>query len=135
MVECIFKRKPSDNNVVFFNRPPQPVAEPIAVSSCPGTELKRIFSRELGVKSCAACRGLARQMNNWGVAGCKDNRAYIVGELTKRMNDLGIVERVTIAAKAMTSGLAFKLDLADVTGSLVDEAIRRAEQSETEEQK
>lgn len=133
-VENIFKRKPAAEIHFAFN---QPLPEPVAVygprqylpsKARPGSELKAIF-KALGISACVACKLLAKQMNRWGVDGCRDNRDYIIEQLTKRMDELGMGERLVIAARGVATGLAFKLDLADVVGSLVDEAIRRAEQA------
>jgi hypothetical protein len=54
------------------------------------------------------------QMNRWGPAGCREHRAEIVAHLVKQ-------------SKAKSTELPFGLDLADLLGELVDEAIKRAE--------
>ncbi len=79
------------------------------------------------------CRELRGKMNQWGAAGCREHRAEIVEHLRKAYKGTSAVELLTAAAKAVTSGLAFKLNPLDPFGSLVDEAIRRAEASSLSE--
>lgn len=60
-------------------------------------------------------------MDRLGVAGCKANRAELVDRLRK------LYDEEEVAAALSRQWVGFPIDRADVFGSLVDEAIRRAE--------
>lgn len=80
---------------------------------------------ELGVKfNCKACAELAAKMQQWGLAGCREHRAEIAKEINSR---IGEVSWATIALAAAKAVMKFPIDLRDPVGSMVDEAIRRAE--------
>lgn len=64
--------------------------------------------------SGCGCGPMQADMNIWGPSGCRDRRAEIVAHLVKK-------------SKAESTELPFGLDLADLLGELVDEAIRLAE--------
>lgn len=106
-------------------------AQPPAPGYGPGTELKAIIAT-LGINPSPSCdcNGKALQMDRWGVQKCKDNRETIIGWLRDGQTKWGWREKLTAAAKAVTSGLAFKLNPLDPFPSLIDEAIRRAEATE-----
>lgn len=74
------------------------------------------------------CRDMMRKMDAWGPAGCKEHRGEIVMHVQEQMGNRSWREKLTAAAKATASGLAFQLNPMDIPGSLVDEAIRRVEQ-------
>lgn len=97
----------------------------------PGTELTKML-RGLGVNPAAGCdcKAKARKMDEWGIEGCKANRDLIVGWMREGVGRWGWSDRLKAAAMAVTSGLAFKLDVLDPFPSLIDEAIRRAEEQE-----
>jgi hypothetical protein len=88
--------------------------------------------RGLGVNPAAGCdcKAKARKMDEWGIEGCKANRDMIVGWMREGVGRWGWSDRLKAAAMAVTSGLAFKLDVLDPFPSLIDEAIRRAEEQE-----
>ena len=50
----------------------------------PGTELLKIYE-DAGVPHCDACALLARQMNSWGVDGCRKEINYIVEDMLPRV--------------------------------------------------
>lgn len=75
------------------------------------------------------CREMARKMNGWGVDGCREHRAEIVEHLKAAYKETSWADFAAASAKAIASGLAFKLNPLDPFGSLVDEAIRLAEVS------
>lgn len=52
----------------------------------PGTELLRIYEAA-GVPSCDACKELAQDMNNWGVAGCRERLEEIVADILPRAKE------------------------------------------------
>lgn len=72
----------------------------------------------------------ALKMNRWGTAGCRERREEIVTHLQKQAEKFGWTGLLYVAARTIGSGLAFRLSLIDPIGSLVDEAIRRAEAKE-----
>jgi hypothetical protein len=100
----------------------------------PGTELKRIFS-DLGINSSpdCACNAKANEMDIWGVQKCRENVDNIVQWLRENQEKYTWKDRIAAAAKAVTTGLAFKLNILDPFPSLVAEAIARAEAKEQEE--
>lgn len=51
-----------------------------------GTELAIRFFR-MGVPSCQACQDLARRMNAWGVAGCREHLDEIVADMLPRFRE------------------------------------------------
>lgn len=94
----------------------------------PGTELKTMLA-SVGIQPGAncPCREMMRKMNRWGVAGCREHRGEIVMHIQQQMQGRSWRDKLAAAAKAAANGLAFQLDPRDIPGSLVDEAIRRAE--------
>ncbi len=108
-------------------------AEPIhlwAPGFGPGTELKKILE-SLGIEPgpTCDCRARADQMDAWGVSGCRANRDTIIGWMREGQGRWGWKDKLSAAAKAVQIGLAFKLNPLDPFPSLVDEAIRRAEEA------
>jgi len=117
----------------------------------PGTEMIPLVHELTGIepKPTCTCKDLALQMDLWGVDGSRERREMIAkkirdnaakwgwgklseeqvaaGEEAERMS---LLQKASIMAKAVTSGLAFRLNPLDQFGSLVDEAIRRAEAKE-----
>lgn len=93
----------------------------------PGSKLKELLA-ELGIKNFAGC-GCAsrmRQMNRWGVVGCRENFAAIRGWIAEAQAKAGWSATLTAATRATTSGLALQIDPLDIPGSLVRIAINRA---------
>ena len=91
----------------------------------PGTELKAILET-LGIEAgpTCDCRARANQMDLWGVDGCREHREQILAWMREGQARWGWKEKLAAAAKAVQSGLAFKLNPLDPFPSLVDEAIR-----------
>jgi hypothetical protein len=88
----------------------------------PGRELLDLFA-ELGIKprkECG-CKAYARQMNQWGVAGCRDRRGEIVAHLQSQADKFGLGEWAAAGWQAVVKGLPLTL------AGLVDLAIDRAE--------
>lgn len=102
--------------------PPRPAAGP-------GAELAALL-HSLGLAACLTCQARARQMDAWGTAGCRARRAEIAGWLRAAAAGMSGAAQAWAALRAAASGLAWRLDPADVYGSLVDEACRRAEVKE-----
>ncbi len=109
--------------------PPAKGSKPLPTSG-PGSELKALLG-EFGITatSSCGCNAFAAQMDRWGVDGTRTHRAKVVAWLDQRRarTSLGPKLRAWLAgaANAVTGG--FVPDPNDVSGSLVDEAIRRAE--------
>jgi hypothetical protein len=85
----------------------------------------------LAVRHSATCDCLAwaERMNAWGPPGCRLARAEIVAHMRASAKNYGWGDLAIAAAKAMTTGLAWRINPLDIYGSLLDEAIRRAEKS------
>jgi glycosyltransferase involved in cell wall biosynthesis len=66
-------------------------------------------------------------MDAWGTDGCRQRRNEIAAEMRENAKTVSWFQKVRAAALAVKAGLAWSLNPADVFGSLVDEAIRRAE--------
>ena len=72
----------------------------------PGTELKKLFSRWLGVKATpnCSCNAHALEMDGWGPDACEQNMSTILGWLQEQAKGRGIpffrypVERVVLLA-------------------------------------
>lgn len=94
----------------------------------PGTELKALLAA-LGVeeKPNCDCNAKALQMDLWGLAGCRAHFDEIVGWMREGQGRWGWQEKIAIAAKAVATGLAFKVNWSDPFPGLIEEAIRRAE--------
>ncbi len=100
----------------------------------PGTELKAAL-KSLGIEPTASCdcNSKAEQMDRWGVEGCRERREQIIGWLREGSDRWGWSAKLGSAAKAVLSGLAFKLNPLDPYPGLVDECIRRAAKQEAKE--
>lgn len=106
--------------------PPARKVSPVPARKGPGAHLKAILAG-LGLKPAkdCGCDKRAAEMDAWGPAGCREHRAEIVAWLDEQRAKASWSEKLVAAAKAMTAGLP--INLLDPMGSLVDEAIRRAE--------
>jgi hypothetical protein len=94
----------------------------------PGTELKALLA-SLGLRAGGcSCDRHAEMMDRNGAAWCRANRETVAGWLRGEANKRGWLARLGAAARAVATGLAFTLDPLDPFGSLVDEAVRRAEE-------
>lgn len=116
---------------VIGRQPADYPAEPITLwgpGHGPGTELKAMLA-EMGVQPNASCDCLAKaeRMDVWGVAECRRRRDEIVGWIREGQTKWGWQDKIKAAGRGLLNGLAFRLRLSDPVGSLVDEAIRRAE--------
>ena len=91
----------------------------------PGTELHDLLE-SLGITdySGCQCRKRMREMNAWGVAGCREHRAEIITWLKEAAAERGWGAKfdAALALCKQPWWTAF-----DRYGSIVDEAIRRAE--------
>ncbi len=106
--------------------------KPTAPDKGVGTTLESLL-KSIGIDSDkeavggCQCKAMLRRMNAWGVGGCKWNRAEIVAHLDREWKARGWLVSIGAGLRAIVNGLAFRLDLGDLMGSLVDEAIRRHE--------
>lgn len=102
-------------------------AAPPVVQLRPGGALT-ILLHSLGINpGDCGCKSMAAKMNAWGVDGCRQNREKIVKHLKQEAKKRDWPCIIAAAAKAVTSGLALRINPLDPFGSLIDEAIRRAE--------
>jgi len=96
----------------------------------PGEEIGAILA-SLGAKEKSGCGGCAnkrRQMNVWGVKGCRAHYWEIVGWFRDGQANFSTVDKVKAAAWAAVNGLAWKIESwDDPFPSLVTLAIDRAE--------
>ena len=111
---------------------PEPRTPPPCRLGKTGDELAALL-KSLGINPgwcTTGCHNFAKQMNQWGVEGCRARRAEIVQRLEEQQRAAGWSVTAKAAAMAMVNGIAFRIDLADPLGWLVDEAIRLAEAAE-----
>lgn len=96
----------------------------------PGTELVDLLSNAMGAKpkKGCSCKARATAMDRWGVAGCREHRAEIIGWLEEEKSGFGVAGLLTAGIKAAWNGLPLTV------GGLVDEAIRRAEEKQPKPQ-
>ena len=98
----------------------------------PGAWLMRLLAL-LGAKpddaTACGCVAMAKKMDAWGPSGCREHRPEIVTHLQKSYSRLNWSDVGMFARRAIACGLAWKINPLDICGSLVDEAIRLAEQS------
>lgn len=108
---------------------PQTQFTPAGPVAGPGTELKLLLDT-LGVRprEGCACKSRMTQMNQWGVAGCEQNRDEIIRWLKDEAGKTRGWEKVKAAARAVVHGIL--LDPLNVEGSLLDYAVHRARKKE-----
>jgi hypothetical protein len=98
-----------------------------------GSHLWRLLA-ELGISHDSGCSCLqwAEMLNGWGVAGSRLARDEIADHLKQEAKKLGWKKLILKSAKAAIEhpNILGWIDLTDVYGSIVDEAVRRAEQGE-----
>lgn len=94
----------------------------------PGSQLWRLLE-ELGIEHQSDCQCLshAEQMNAWGLSGCREHRDEIVAWMRQGQDRFGWQPKLMAAARAVATGLAFRLNPFDLFPDILDEAIRRAE--------
>lgn len=93
-----------------------------------GAELHKLLDR-IGVPlpTDCGCVDFARQMNEWGAAGCRKRRSEIVQRLRERRGAEPWHVLAAITTRALLSPVGWQVDVLDPLGSLVDLAIRNAE--------
>lgn len=100
---------------------------PLPESRGVGAQLWRL-AKSLGIsfRSVAACLPLRKELDRLHPAACRRERTRLVAQLGAHAAEHWIAPEETAAA-ALARGLPWRLDLRDLYGSLLDEAIRRAE--------
>jgi len=95
----------------------------------PGTELKKLFG-SLGVKEYAGCNceRTRKQMDLWGVVGCREHFSLIREWLVEAQAKAGWFDKILAMGNAVASGIV--IDPLDIAGSLIRLAIARAEVSQ-----
>jgi hypothetical protein len=102
-----------------------------------GTEMKKMLN-SIGIypTPTCTCTKMAKDMDEWGPEICKTKKPEILAAVRENYDKWGWREKLNIfvaSGKAVMTGLAFKLNPLDPIGSLIDEAIRRAEENLEEE--
>lgn len=97
----------------------------------PGTELKKMNS-ELGINPAenCSCNRLAAEMDWLGVEGCRRQRMMIIQGLKENSVKYKWTDLMMAGIRSATCSFVTKINPLDIFGSMVDEAIRRAEQNE-----
>lgn len=101
----------------------------------PGTEMFEML-KEIGVteRPNCSCKATALQMDRWGVAGCREeaNLQSILDQVNRNAEQWSWAEKMQIAGGAALDvknwKLAWRLNPLDLNRSLIEEAIRRAEE-------
>jgi hypothetical protein len=127
-------------------RPESPIV-PWPIGYGPGTELKAMLE-SVGIVAPPACdcNAFMKQMDVWGIDGCREQFDAIVERLRKKSDDWGwtkvftdksketeenhqltMAEKIKIGIKTFTTGLAWKVNWLDPYPGLAEEAIARAE--------
>ena len=115
-------------------RPDSPVI-PWPPGFGPGTEMFHLLE-SIGVteRPGCSCKAVALQMDYWGVEGCRlpDRYEWILQNVKANAEKWTWAEKLRIAASAATTSagwkLAWKINPLKLEESLIDEAIRRAEE-------
>jgi hypothetical protein len=109
-----------------------PIPAPPPPPEGPGTEIETINREYFGIEPNEACdcKGKVRQMNAWGVAGCRQNYWTIVGWMKDNAKHYGWADKIGAMAGAVTAGIAFRIKWTDPWPGIVTEAINRAEAKE-----
>lgn len=91
----------------------------------PGRQLRRLLAENeiVGEDSCG-CAVKAKQMDIWEVDGCKERRGEIIDWLRESASTKGWAEKIAAGVKLLGQSWFNPLDS---YGSIVDEAIKRAE--------
>lgn len=93
-----------------------------------GSQLWRLLS-SLGIEHREDCECLtwAERMNAWGPEGCREARQEIATHMRDSAKSYGWGAKLGAAAMAVATGLAWRVNLSDPYGSILDEAINLAE--------
>lgn len=148
--------RPNQYGLTLLSREPEWKPEnqivPWPIGYGPGTELKAMLE-SVGIvapPSCD-CNAFMKQMDEWGIDGCRANFDAIVERLRQKSDDWGwtkvfadksketeenhqltMVEKIKIGVKTFTTGLAWKVNWLDPYPGLAEEAITRAEAAQAD---
>lgn len=90
----------------------------------PGDALKSVLADiEIHPNGTCPCDEYIQQMNAWGLARCRLERATIVGWLRAGYAAWGWRGRLAYAARAVVTGAAFTVPWDDPIGFIVDKAL------------
>jgi len=105
--------------------------EEVLKGTGPGSQLWRLFSR-LGIQHTADCSCvlLADIMNSLGPQGCREQRDKLLKLMRKNKKKYGWDDTLKAAKNVIVLGWLFKINPLDPLSSLLDEAIKLAEQAE-----
>lgn len=126
--KCINCGRPRTLSVETFHRNCDGGAED-RLRRGPGGELARLLA-EIGAEPTSgkcSCAARAREMDGWGIDGCRERREEIKDWLREAYKGTSWRELFAAISAAAKSGLALRINPLDPFGSLLDEAIRRAE--------
>ena len=100
----------------------------------PGRELALLLA-SLGVTDLdgCGCKAHVKQMNAWGIDGCREHFDEIVGWLRDGEARFKWADKLKASALAAATGLAFKINWIDPFPGIVEEAIRRADKNQQEQ--
>lgn len=117
---------------------PEQKITPWPLDKGPGTELKNLLSKlNINPGPSCDCNARARQMDQWGVQGCRERLDEIVGFLKDGQERWGWAQgfknMTTAGLKAFTTGIVFKISWSDPLPDLVRLAIDEAERKEKKE--
>jgi hypothetical protein len=107
--------------------PMRAVCGPRLLTLGPGSELRLVF-RELSItpKKDCGCKKFAKQMDKLGVDGCRAQRCELARRLQEKSAEFGLADFLTAGLRAITSGIALRINPLSPFLSLVDLAIERA---------
>jgi hypothetical protein len=96
-----------------------------------GSQMWRLLQK-IGIKHTSSCPCLswAEMMNSWGIEGCRLYKKDIINHMKSSAKSYGWGNITKAVGKSISSGLAFRLSITNPFGSLLDEAIRLAEEAE-----
>lgn len=99
----------------------------------PGTELFA-FYKSLGVTGCGACNRLRRQMDQWGVAGCREpeNMEHALNDLMRRAPHWWKTQKPWVKSRLWWHGNESLLDALRVAGKAVTNDVRAALRAQLE---
>jgi hypothetical protein len=99
----------------------------------PGTELKKLL-QSLGIPNawCEGCKGRAKQMDAWGVEGCRQHLDTIAGWLKEAADKQSAAVKLQAAWQAVLTGTW--VNPLDPYRSLAERAIAAAEQQQANSQ-
>ena len=92
-----------------------------------GSQLWKLLEK-IGIEHTAncGCVSWAERMNKWGPDICLKNKKEIVEHMKSSAKNYGWGNLTLVITKSIITGIAFKINLLDVYGSLLDEAIKLA---------